>query len=307
MSKTCLKCLMPLGSSDQQKYGLHIHCFTAWFEVSPTDEFSSLVLRSVSKAPDSERSNENISSFFHGQYRKYSATLGEKNYILKVKQSEAPELPDVEYVCNQIAENLGIPVARFYCVEIFGERAFVTQNFIDKNEHQNLSHVHLHLPKDVKSDCEVLINVISNTTGRYPEIETFIKTCLFDALIGNHDRHGRNLGFIVSPRGTKLAPIYDNPSMLGLEQGEWLAADFAPTGRIPTKSTSDPSIGDYAREFIRLGYCDVVDTFSSTVKYEKIFSLIDKSFCSHGMKAALGKLIEKRIKELDAALSKKSE
>jgi len=306
MPGRCFKCLLPITEADPQKYGIHLRCFTAWFDAQPTDEFNSFVLRSNSKAPDKETVNSDTSSFFHGQYRKYSAALAGKNYILKVKQDGAPELPDVEFMCNQIAEKLGIPVARYYCIELGDERAFVTQNFIDKSEHANLSHIHTHLPEGRKADCEALIEVISSVTERYIDIETFVRTCLFDSLIGNHDRHGRNLGFIVTPRGSRLSPIYDNPSVLGIHQGWWLTTDFAPSGRVPTSKSKDPSMVDYVKEFVRLGYVEQVEAFAAIAIKEVIHPIIDRSFCSEEMKTAMKKLIEKRIKELQDALVQKS-
>jgi len=71
----------------------------------------------------------------------------------------------------------------------------------------------------------------------YIDVSIFIKTLLFDALIGNNDRHGRNLGFIVTSKGSTLSPIYDNVSYLSLESGGMLQAQHNPTGRINTKIT----------------------------------------------------------------------
>lgn len=306
MPKRCFKCLSDLTDQDTQRYGLHLHCFMAWFEAQATDEFTSFVLRSTSKAPDKEMINSDISSFFHGQYRKYSATLAGKSYILKVKQEGAPELPDVEYLSNQIGARLGLPVARHYCIELGDDRTFVTQNFIDKSEHANLSHIHTHVPEGRKSDCETLLEVISSVTERYSDIETFVLTCLFDSLIGNHDRHGRNLGFVVTPRGARLSPIYDNPSMLGLHHGWWLKTDFAPPGRIPTKASKDPSMKDYVEEFIRLGHQELVQQFADIAQMENIEPLIERSFCSEDMKLAMKTLTRKRLMELKDALVTRS-
>jgi hypothetical protein len=94
--------------------------------------------------------------------------------------------------------------------------------------------------------------------------------------------------------------------MLGLHQGWWLKTDFAPTGRIPTSTTKEPTIADYMNEFVRLGYLEQVQAFSLAVKKEPIGAMINASFCSDEMKAAMKKLVEKRIKELQDALTQKS-
>src|SRR5690606_2167171 len=112
-----------------------------------------------------------------------------------------------------------------------------------------------------------------------------------------------NLGFLSTPKGLRLAPIYDNPSALGLEQGEWLKAEFNPTGRIPTRDVERPILGDYVREFIRLGYEDQVRRFARRTSPAPIGKIIDEGFCSDLMKTALKKLVSKRIEELFDVLS----
>jgi hypothetical protein len=305
-SKNCLKCLRPLGN-ETIYYGLHKPCFLSWFGLKEPVEFTGLARKTPSKEPPAagEHQKDN-SSFFHGKFRKYSADLGGASYILKVKENEAPELPDIEFLSNQIAESLGIPVAKFFFIEFYGERAFVTKNFVEKTTNANLSHIYHYQQDKTPRNCEVLLNIIAEEAGRFVDIETFIKVCLFDSLIGNHDRHGRNLGLLVTPKGTVLAPIYDNPSALGLEAGEWLKADFSPKGRIPTKDTNEPTSRDYIIEFQRLGYLEQVHGFSKKINITKLETLIEQSFCSALMKSAMKTLIKKRVEEMQNELSKRS-
>lgn len=305
-SVKCLKCVQPLGDG-RTHYGLHEHCFLSWFNTIAICEFTGVVRKSASKDPDSgSDAQKKNSSFFQGKFRKYSADLNGKSYILKVREDEAPELPDVEYICNRIAEKLGIPVAKYYCVEYLGERTFATKNFVDKKRNTNLSHIYHHKPEREPRNCEVLIEIIYEETKRFLDIETFIHTCMFDSLIGNHDRHGRNLGLLSTASGYALAPIYDNPSALGLEKGEWLKADFSPKGRIPTSTTDEPTIKDYVAEFIRLGRGDAILAFHKRVDFPAIEKIIDEGFCSELMKQALKKLIASRVKELADAVPKRS-
>lgn len=56
-------------------------------------------------------------------------------------------------------------------------------------------------------------------------IEWWGRALVFDALIGNTDRHTQNWGFLVRPRPEgalycALAPVFDNGTSLGYEQGE---------------------------------------------------------------------------------------
>lgn len=161
----------------------------------------------------------------------------------------------------------------------------------------NLEHIYKFRP-DEDHSCETLIRVISEITKLPYDVEVFLHTLLFDALIGNHDRHGRNLAFIVTPAKTTLSPIYDNVSYLSLVSGPLLAADFNPTGRIATQQTKEPSMSHYVEELKRLGYQDTIVAFSQKIKIPKIEAIIDQSFCSEQMKQALKKLINKRHREL---------
>lgn len=308
-TQICLKCLKE-SSGSQTHFGLHHHCFLAWFGLSELADFTGIARKNENKAPP-EPGNETLkqdnSSFFQGRFTKYSATLAGASYILKVTEADAPELPDVEYLSNQIAEQLSIPVAKYYCIDYLGKRTFVTKNFVDKKTNSNLVHIYHYQKEKAYRDCELLINIISETTSRFLDVETFVNVCLFDGLIGNHDRHGRNLGILVTHKGNALAPIYDNPSALGLESGEWLKADFSPKGRIPTKENKEPTLRDYVKEFIRLGYKEQVIAFVKKVNIQKINGLIDASFCTQLMKEAIKKLIASRARELEDELSKRSQ
>ncbi len=296
----CLKCLAPIGN--EAHYGLHPNCFRAWFEVDGLPKFTSLILKQSSKGEEPSNDGRN-SSFFHGQYKKYSADLSGCPYILKVRQASAPELPELEFLCNQIAEFIKLPVAQYYILEMMGDKAFVTRNFIDRSGHASLSHIYTYFADGEARTCENIIRVIDEQTHRFADVETFVMMCLFDSLIGNHDRHGRNLGIIVTPRGSRLAPIYDNPSVVGIHSGDWLKADIGFEGRIPTKASEHPTISHYVKEFIRLGYQEQIDLFRSRVKLERIEGLVSASFCSNLMKAAITKMIRKNYDELERTQS----
>lgn len=281
------------------KYGLHEKCFADWFKTDPKNEFLSLTQRSAPSRDPETKASANNTSFYHGKFRKYSAKLGPEDFILKMRDpKEAPEIPEVEYLCNQIADSLGLPVPEFFYIDFFSEKVFVTKVFIKKNSvNTNLEHIYKFRP-DEDHNCETLVRVISETTKLPYNVDIFLNTLLFDALIGNHDRHGRNLAFIVTPAKTTFSPIYDNVSYLSLVSGSMLAADFNPTGRIATQQTREPSMSDYVKELKRLGYQDTTMAFYQKIKMPRIEALIDQSFCSDLMKQALRKLISKRHQEL---------
>src|SRR3990167_8972637 len=303
----CLKCQLITDDPKITHYGLHPECFTEWFNTPSGTEFVSLQRKHTGSTPNqSPNLSPQNTSFFHGKFKKYSADLNGSSYILKMRQDDAPELPEVEYLCNQIGKTLGIPVAEFYYIDFNGEKTFVTKNFIKPGSPTDLQHIY-HFRTDDQHSCEGIIQVITEKTQRPNDVRIFIQTLLFDALIGNNDRHGRNLGLIVTAKYTELSPIYDNVSYLSLEKGSMLKADFNPTGKISTHKSSAPSMRDYVIELKKLGYLQEVQHFYHQIKLPVIFKLIDDSFCSALMKTALKKLIQKRFEELQHALSTETE
>lgn len=284
-------------------YGLHPECFADWFNVNETAEFSALQRKETNENNSDNFFAEN-SSFFVGKYKKYTAELEGESYIFKMRErEEAPEMPEVEYLCNQIAVELNLPVAHFYYIRFQHDNIFVTKNFIPKNGFVDLHHIYHYRPNH-EHTCAGLLRIVGEYTKSPRDIHTLIYMILFDALIGNHDRHGRNLGFISSHQHLSLSPIYDNVSYLSLESGEMLKAHFNPTGKIKTEISDSPSMSDYIFEFKKLHYTEICKEFREKISTSKITALINNSFCSTLMKRALKKLILARIEELDDALSR---
>lgn len=243
---------------------------------------------------------QNHNSFFHGKFKKYSAVLNEKNYILKVQEKDFPELPATEYLCNQIARYLGLYVPDFYLIR-FQETidTFVCENFMQNRSFSNLIHIYHFLePRPENFNCENLFHTIASKTQRLEEIERFIELTLFDALIGNHDRHGRNIALVQSPEGFQLSPFYDNPSYLGIESDFLLNAQHEPRGQIYTASSKEPKIIDYVKEWERLGQTATVNKFRTKIDIEHVMNIIETSFISKKRKESFKRLIHRRYSEL---------
>ena len=255
----CLRCRGSLTDESEVmvRYGLHLSCFALWFGLKK--EALTAIFTRVERLPsDSSDSNLNSkspnNSYFSGKFKKYSAELNGETYLFKMRQDGIAELPEVEYLCNQIGQQLSVGVASFYLIELDGEKTFVTKIFIASGKADDLQHIH-HFRPDNQHNCEMLIKIVAEKTNSPFFVQKLIKTILFDALIGNGDRHGRNLALIDTGVGYELSPAYDNVSNVGLESSSFMfKVDFNPTGRISTQATDAPNMFDYAHELIRLGY-----------------------------------------------------
>jgi hypothetical protein len=161
-----------------------------------------------------------------------------------------------------------------------------------------LDHIYHFFKPGMEYDCETLSMIIGLRTGRRIEQEKFVYLTLVDSLIGNNDRHGRNLGFISSSKGTVLSPFYDNPSALGVESHSFLSADLQPRGAIFTKHSDKPTMKDYLLEWNRLGYANVIDQFRKAIALAPFTQHLECRFLSEKRRNALKKLIEKRAAEI---------
>jgi len=309
--KICYKCLHPIKDPEAELHGLHSACFREWFSLQDDVDFSDVVIKNASsssplpgkRSPDRfEKMNK---SFFHGRYKKYSAELSGQSYILKVQDSRFPALPATEYLCNQIARSLKINIPEFYYIRFQGTTdTFVSRNFMSEHRSSTLSHIYIYLKGDEEFNCKSIIGIIERETGRIGEVEKFVELCLFDALIGNNDRHGRNVAFIITAKGTQLAPFYDNPSYLGVEEEAIIGARFEPKGKIFTTESNEPGMEDYVKEFMKLHHEKTVSGFLKKVDMQNIVGLIGKAFVSKARKKAIYNLIMRRYTELKDGISR---
>lgn len=293
MEERCYKCLKSLGK--ERLYGLHPECFRSWFGTESLYTPFQLTMKTAGNSNDPKA--EMNSSFFHGKFRKYSARLGGSSYIIKVRQSSFPDLPAMEFLCNQIAKKLDVNVPDFYFISLEGEPAFVSKNFMEGYPGANLVHLYRFLGEQ-PFDLQTILRAISDLTGKAQDIEQFIKLCLFDALIGNHDRHGRNLALIQTTQGKELSPIYDNPSCLGIEEESFLKAILEPCGKIYSSHSREPKMRDYVRDFWEMGYEELVTQFYLSIAIQELINLVNTSFISVLRKEAFSKLLQRRYEEL---------
>lgn len=293
----CFKCSKDL-SEKEAKYGLHKNCFLKWFETE--DDFQDLTLH---KALTFNAKKPINASFFHGKFEKYSAILRGKQYLLKISR-EHLELAKTEYLCNQIAVTLGLEIPPFFLINFMGQDCFVSYNFMQDRIGSDLKHIYHFLKEGDAYTLETLIKIIGDKTGRLKDIKKLLILCLFDAFIGNDDRHGRNLALIFDPKGCSFSPCYDNPSFIARMDDWVLGADLNSTGVIETLHIKAPTLSDYVKEVIRLGYKSSVEDFIKSIKLQELERLINDSFLSSKRKRAFINFLHKKIKELNNELLK---
>ena len=332
----CLYCQKTI--KNQNFYGLHKSCYFQCFKLTDTLEFSNLDPKKQDSDPDTQI-KKTKDSFYHGRYRKYSACLGSTTYILKVQEEKFPDLPTTEYICNNIASLLNLPVPEYYLIKyqdkrnskafynkdpkqkenyqkrgfkqkekneqhaIQNERAnqtamtFVTRNFMQDYKGGTLHHIYKFLPKGKQHyNCKNIIDVLFQET-KPADVARFIEIVLFDSLIGNNDRHGRNLGIIESTRRKQLAPMYDNPSYFGTEINALIDFDFNISGCIRTSLSKEPKLSDYIQEFQSLGFEKICFKFLNKIlkQSQKIIESVESSEISNKRKKAFIKFLNKQL------------
>ena len=292
----CFKCCKDL-SGPETWYGLHVSCFTEWFKTN--EGFKDLTLRKekIGEIPHDSLPNES----FHGKFEKYSATLGGKQYILKISR-DYPELAKTEYLCNQLGESLGLELPPYFLISFEGQDCFVSYNFMQDYTGADLKHIYHFLTPQDKYAVEPLVKVIETQTGRLSEVKKFIRLCLFDAFTGNDDRHGRNLALVFTHASCIFSPCYDNPSFIARLEDWLLGADLNATGVIATFASQEPGMQKYGAEFIRLGYKDVLEDFVGAIDMPYLESLINTSFISAKRKIAFINFIHKKYRDLKNVL-----
>jgi hypothetical protein len=240
---------------------------------------------------------EASSSGFQGLLDKFGVTLGKDSFIIKPRSPMFPELPENEFVSNQIADLLGIQVAEYGYWKMGSDFVFVSKNFMTVSKSKDAL---IHFNRMVKGQwsCEAVVKSIQKKSASVArDLQRFVSVCLFDSLIGNSDRHSRNLAYLYKAGKYRLAPIYDSVSvMIAKKLSYQMIKDMDWSGKIRTKSSESPGFQDYVAEFRRLRLGKTVDLLPVKIKrnQKRIEQLIDDSRLS-----AINKFILKeRMEEI---------
>lgn len=169
---------------------------------------------------------------YGGSDRKNGIILDGSRYMVKFQERETPRNANqtsnvnnviAEYLSSHIAATLGLPVHETLIVSIGGELAVACKNF----ERPGTRHIdfdrfaHRHYDsKDVgrHPSLEQVNEVLATDRQLAPAYEenerSFWDMFVFDAIVGNYDRHGGNWGYLArADRDTAIqSPPYDNAS-----------------------------------------------------------------------------------------------
>jgi len=158
-------------------------------------------------------------------YVPQKGTISPTNWILKPSHLNplCPFVPENEYLCNRLAQSLGLPVPESRLLRIGDEAVLMIKRY-DRITAQDGSIKRLHqedfcqaLSYDLKKlyefdggpgfrDCG---RMFLDTAGQQQR-KALLQSAIFNTLIGNNDAHGKNFSLLYAQAGQPtLAPFYD--------------------------------------------------------------------------------------------------
>jgi hypothetical protein len=153
-------------------------------------------------------------------------------YISKTAAKWYPHEPLIEYMINRVGQELNLPMNEVKLVFANGQLRFLSKYFLNKDQKlihgaeicgQHLGDMNLadEIANNRKTSRELftfefISDAIKSVFPETAEILTskFVEMIVFDAIVGNNDRHFYNWGVIHTIRKSKalpnFAPIYDS-------------------------------------------------------------------------------------------------
>jgi len=167
-------------------------------------------------------------------------------HIVKPAIPSYPGTTENEAFVMRLASEMGLPVAKVEARRVFTDRGLPTYLLVERYDRvrQNGRVVRLHqedfcqalgLTSAHKYEnhlgpglarCRKLLLDHSETPGA--DARDFIDAVMFNLLVGNGDAHAKNFSFLYTPKGIRLAPLYDLLSTVyypGLSMGMAMAID----------------------------------------------------------------------------------
>lgn len=143
-------------------------------------------------------------------------------YLFKIPKENTGEAW-AEKVASEIGKAMGLSIMDVTLAKRDNIIAVLAKNFVNqKEEFYEGGDLFFTIAEDFDRynlkyyDFFNMMNVLS----RFNLEQEFIQIPVFDALIGNQDRHCDNWGIIYGESGYRMAPIYDNGASLGFQLPE---------------------------------------------------------------------------------------
>ena len=229
----CLCCGKDLGENEK-KDGWHKRCIKSFFNIPhmPELDISDKVLDKIA--------NENVNKgmTIPGVQKKISVHLSKDNkyrltivgypngYILKPQSDDYMDLPEAEYLCMQMAKEIGIETVKNGLIKIKNQYAYITKRLdrgiIRKN---NDEIINLYAMEDFcqlsgrltndkyKGSYEQCAKIIGKYSCRPGlDMAEFFLRLVFCFVTGNSDMHLKNFSLIEKKpkdRNYVLSPAYD--------------------------------------------------------------------------------------------------
>lgn len=191
-----------------------------------------------------------------------------KKYFVKVQSASNPELPFVEYLCNMIAYQVGLDIAPFGIVSLDCKYSFVSEDFLNNGKIESKFLYDFIEPQIV--DLEQIVHSVLGHGVKVADILPMFAVWMYDALIGNNDRHACNMMFIRNREDWILSPSYDNHSHLGLNEKPDNSLKIS---KPHIKDNKSPTVADIVAEGKRLGF-DVSFYKSILSQKEEVLKII---------------------------------
>ena len=123
-----------------------------------------------------------------------------------------------EKIVSEIGKFLDFDMPEIDLAIFKQKQGCISYNFLNRDEslREGIDLMSVDVTKDNRRNY-ILDNILKDLK-EYRLIDDFINLLLFDAFIGQPDRHEENWGIIISKEGNsdcRLSPIYDNASSLG--------------------------------------------------------------------------------------------
>lgn len=217
----------------------------------------------------------------------YEFLIPGHRYLFKLSSRRYPEQFWIEIFAYRLGITMGVPVPpAFVAYDSGNEQAGALiewflkkppEDFIAGGDYCQEYILNFDRKKGKKHNFETIIKVFDDLIRVYPNSvvdwkEHWAKTFVFDALIGNTDRHQDNWGVVInsSTPSFRIAPVFDNGTSLGheiLENNIDFMSDYKRLERYISKGRHH--IKWACDDALRMGHLELLQTLSVKIPETK--------------------------------------